>query len=88
MTKTKAVLLQVSWLLLLLFLFNVFEGVRWEYTVDMLCEVVESIKSESLSQLLLYAAKDYRSFGKGLPDLTLWRKKGKPRILLVEVKGE
>ena len=63
-------------------------GVRWDYSVETLCEIVECLERNALAQLLLYAAKDYRSFGKGLPDLTLWRTKTNgTKILLMEVKG-
>jgi Fanconi-associated nuclease 1 len=62
-------------------------GVAWEsYSVDLLCEVVNAFENRKcLTQLLLYGCKDYRSFGKGMPDLCMWKKEG--GVLVSEVKG-
>lgn len=62
-------------------------GCVWDYTPDMLCKVVEGIAPDTLVELLRYGAQCYRSFGKGMPDLCLWRSSGTPRVFLCEVKG-
>ena len=60
-------------------------GVRWEsYPLDMLCQVVQALSRASLARLILYAATNYRAFGKGMPDLCLWKA---DKLFICEVKG-
>ncbi len=67
--------------------FNRICPVNWSYSLDDFVAVLDGLSVASLCELMVYAAKDFRLFGKGMPDLCLWRPKGSPRLLLCEVKG-
>lgn len=56
--------------------FNRLCPVNWSFPLEMFVSVLNGLSVSSLCNLILYAAHDFRLFGKGMPDLCLWRDKG------------
>ncbi len=68
-------------------LMHVFVLSLTQYPCELLCTVVDLLEPVAISALLLYAARDFRAFSKGLPDLCIYRTAPRAQLALVEVKG-
>ncbi|PHH59026.1 hypothetical protein CDD81_3928 [Ophiocordyceps australis] len=67
-------------------------GLRWEYGVQDLAELVRCLGGPALAAVCTVLAQDYRQRAGGVPDLLLWREKGaadeqERQVLFVEVKS-
>lgn len=74
-------------------------GLRWDYAIEDLLEIVTCFEVEALATLCKVMAQEYQQRGGGIPDLFLWRLgnedmkdpglgMGKGEIMFAEVKSE
>lgn len=74
-------------------------GLRWDYAIEDLLEIVKCFGGEALATLCKVMAQEYQQRGGGIPDLFLWRvcsgdaenstlKESKGEVMFAEVKSE
>ena len=74
-------------------------GLRWDYAIEDLLEIVKCFSGEALATLCKVMAQEYQQRGGGIPDLFLWRmgrddaedsglEEGKGEVMFTEVKSE
>lgn len=62
-------------------------GLRWEFELEDLLEIVDCFNGEALATICKVMAQEYRVRGGGIPDLFLWNTETK-EVRFVEVKSE
>ena len=72
-------------------------GLRWDYDIDDLIEIVGCLEGGALATLCKVMAQEYQQRGGGIPDLFLWRMnggkeekdaEGRGEVMFAEVKSE